>query len=122
KSILLQSQASSSFTKKTEIEVENLMELKEALKLSPDIIMLDDFSSDDIRTAIEIIQKRPNHVRPLIEVSGGMSEQNLDQFLIPGVDIISIGALTHSVTAIDFSLKIKEVVSFNSIGESYNAN
>lgn len=122
KSILLQSQVSSSFTKKTDIEVENLIELKEALKLSPDIILLDDFSPGDIRTAIEIIHKRPKQVQPLIEVSGGISEQNIEQFLIPGVNIISIGALTHSVTAIDFSLKIKEVIPIKSSGESNNAN
>ncbi|MFX0151557.1 MAG: carboxylating nicotinate-nucleotide diphosphorylase [Candidatus Hodarchaeota archaeon] len=120
RSILLQSQTSSSFTKKIDIEVENLIEFKEALKLSPDIIMLDNFSSSDIRAAIEIMQKRTNHIRPLIEVSGGISEQNIEKFLIPGVDIISIGSLTHSVLAIDFSLKINGIVPFNSSGESNN--
>ncbi|MFX0209170.1 MAG: carboxylating nicotinate-nucleotide diphosphorylase [Candidatus Hodarchaeota archaeon] len=122
KSILLQSQASSSFTKKIEIEVENLIEFKEALELLPDIIMLDNFSTRNIRAAIEIIQKKPKHNRPLIEVSGGISKHNIDKFLIPGVDIISVGALTHSVTAIDFSLKINHVVTSSSSGESINAN
>ncbi|MFX0170367.1 MAG: carboxylating nicotinate-nucleotide diphosphorylase [Candidatus Hodarchaeota archaeon] len=122
KSILLQSQASTSFTKKIDIEVENLGDFKEALKLSPDIIMLDNFSPSDIRAAIEIIEKKPNHIRPLIEVSGGISEQNIENVLIPGVDIISIGALTHSVKAIDFSLKINEILPFNSSGESNNDN
>ncbi|MFX0123329.1 MAG: carboxylating nicotinate-nucleotide diphosphorylase [Candidatus Hodarchaeota archaeon] len=112
--ILNQSKKMTSFTKKVEIEVENLSELKIALKTSPDIIMLDDFSTDDIHAAIEIVKQTSNQIRPLIEVSGGITDQNIDRFLIPGIDIISMGMLTHSVKAIDFSLRI---ISSSATGE-----
>jgi nicotinate-nucleotide pyrophosphorylase (carboxylating) len=106
-----------SFTKKVEIEVENLSEFRIALKTSPDIIMLDDFSTDDIHTAISIVKQVSDQVRPLIEVSGGITDQNIDKFLIPGIDIISMGMLTHSVKAIDFSLRIMKILSSSPIGE-----
>ncbi len=104
--ILNQSKVKTSFTKKVDIEVENISELKQSLRLSPEIIMLDDFSISDIQTAIEIVEKNNRVPRPLIEISGGISEQNITKYFIPGIDIISIGSLTHSVAAIDFSLKI----------------
>ncbi|UCG00388.1 MAG: carboxylating nicotinate-nucleotide diphosphorylase [Candidatus Heimdallarchaeota archaeon] len=108
--ILNQSLNKTSFTKKVEIEVENLSELRMALKASPDIIMLDDFSTEDIHLAIDIIKQTSDQVRPLIEVSGGINDQNIDAFLIPGVDIISMGMLTHSTLAIDFSLRIMNIL------------
>lgn len=121
-SILLnQSEKVTSFTKKVDIEVENLTELKIALKFSPEIIMLDDFSINDILKAIEIVRKSFKHDPPLIEISGGITDQNIEDYFIPGVDIISVGALTHSVQALDFSLKIIGVLSYregeNSIGD-----
>ena len=107
----------SSFTKKVDIEVENLQELLKALKFSPEIVMLDDFSIDDIHKAIKIIQHSSEPLKPLIEVSGGISEHNFNEYLIPGINIISLGALTHSVKSIDFSLKIKDSLPSTSIGE-----
>ena len=115
--ILNQSKITTSFTKKVDIEVESLSELKMALKLSPEIIMLDDFSTEDIQAAIEIVKQDSKQKCPLIEVSGGISEQNIDIYLIPGIDIISMGSITHSVTAIDFSLKIMKTVSSEPTGE-----
>ncbi len=116
--IFNQSKNKTSFTKKVDIEVENLSELKKALKLSPDIIMLDNFSINDIQAAIEIVRQESPQTRPLIEVSGGISEQNIDMYLIPGIDVISLGSLTHSVKAIDFSLKILKVISSTRNGET----
>lgn len=115
--ILNQSMKMTSFTKKVEIEVENLSELRIALKASPDIIMLDDFSTDDIHAAIDIVKQTSDQVHPLIEVSGGITDQNIDEFLIPGVDIISMGMLTHSAIAIDFSLRIMKKISSSPTGE-----
>jgi len=111
-----------SFSKKIEIEVENLDELKTALILSPDIIMLDDFKIKDIQEAIKIVQQTSNPVKPLIEVSGGISEKNIDEYLIPGINIISIGALTHSIKSIDFSLKIEDRLGSEDKGEDFNGN
>ncbi len=120
--VLNQSRYNTSFTKKVDIEVENLSELKIASRLSPDIIMLDNFSIDDIQAAIEIVKQDSKQVHPLIEVSGGISEQNIDMYLIPGIDIISIGTLTHSVTAIDFSLKVMRTISSDPTGEIDNVD
>ncbi|MFX0085010.1 MAG: carboxylating nicotinate-nucleotide diphosphorylase, partial [Candidatus Hodarchaeota archaeon] len=111
-----------SFSKKIEIEVENLDELKSVLSLSPDIIMLDNFKIKDIQEAIKIVQQTSNHIKPLIEVSGGISEKNIDNYIIPGVNIISIGALTHSVTSMDFSLKIKDILNSEPNGGNFSDN
>ncbi len=111
-----------SFSKKIEIEVENLDELKSVLSLSPDIIMLDNFKIKDIQEAIKIVQQTSNHIKPLIEVSGGISEKNIDDYLISGVNIISIGALTHSVPSMDFSLKIKDKLNSEHNGGNFNDN
>jgi len=95
-----------SFSKKIEIEVENLKEFQIALAYKPDIIMLDDFSIDMIQKALKSLENLSIESRPLIEVSGGISDNNLKKYLINGIDIISIGSLTHSVKSIDFSLNI----------------
>ncbi len=96
----------SSFTKKIDIEVETMEEFEEVLESDPDIIMLDDFTPDQIRKSIEILNSHKLRKKPLIELSGGINADNIENYLLNGVDIISIGALTHSVKSIDFSLKI----------------
>ncbi|UCE14068.1 MAG: carboxylating nicotinate-nucleotide diphosphorylase [Candidatus Heimdallarchaeota archaeon] len=116
--LLNQSKEVTSFSKKVDIEVENIAELKIALKFSPEIIMLDEFSINDIREAIEIVRTKSKQNPPLIEISGGITEQNIEDYFIPGVDIISVGALTHSVQALDFSMKICEVMPFREGEES----
>ncbi|MFX0120900.1 MAG: carboxylating nicotinate-nucleotide diphosphorylase [Candidatus Hodarchaeota archaeon] len=118
--ILNKTKNMTSFTKKVDIEVENLSELKEALKLTPDIIMLDNFSIEDIYSAIEIVRNASKQPYPLIEVSGGISDQNIEKYLIAGIDIISMGNLTHSVKSIDFSLKIIKPMSSFSSGETHS--
>ncbi|MCK4847421.1 MAG: carboxylating nicotinate-nucleotide diphosphorylase [Candidatus Heimdallarchaeota archaeon] len=97
----------SSFTKKIDIEVETIEEFEEVLESDPDIIMLDDFSPDLIRKSIELMNNHKLIKKPLIEISGGIDAANIKNYLLTGVDIISIGALTHSVKSIDFSLKIQ---------------
>ncbi|MGB4521337.1 MAG: hypothetical protein WBI28_05340 [Candidatus Omnitrophota bacterium] len=73
-----------------------------ALKLKPDIIMLDNMNIKDIRKAVLI----RNSLTPKLEASGGIHLQNVKQFAATGVDMISIGALTHSVKSIDISLEV----------------
>ncbi len=97
----------SSFTKKIDIEVESIKEFEEVLESDPDIIMLDDFTPDQVNESIKILNRNKLSKKPLIEISGGISADNIKNYLLPGVDIISIGALTHSVKSIDFSLKIQ---------------
>lgn len=83
-----------------EVEVTNIEQLEEALKLSVEHIMLDNMRPEEIKKSVELIDGRA-----YIEVSGGVRLDNLAQYLIEGVSGISIGALTHSVKNIDISLE-----------------
>ncbi|MBE6714762.1 MAG: carboxylating nicotinate-nucleotide diphosphorylase [Ruminococcaceae bacterium] len=89
-------------TLKIEVEVEDFDQLNEALDAGADIIMLDNMSCEDMRKAVEIVNGRA-----YLEASGNMGERELSEVAATGVDIISIGALTHSVKAMDISLKFK---------------
>lgn len=84
------------------VEVRNEAELDEALPLRPDYILLDNMSNDEIRTAV---QRAAGKVR--LEASGGITLDNVRAVAETGVDRISIGALTHSVQALDISMRIK---------------
>lgn len=86
---------------KTEVEVRSLEELNEALAAGADVIMLDNMSPELMKQAVEI-----TNGRALLEASGGITAETLREAALSGVDIISIGALTHSVKAFDISMKI----------------
>ncbi|HID56653.1 TPA: carboxylating nicotinate-nucleotide diphosphorylase [Candidatus Poribacteria bacterium] len=88
-------------TMKIEVEVETLEGVEEALRAHVDIIMLDNMPIEMIRQAVSMIDGRA-----LVEVSGGISLKNVRQIAEIGVDIISIGALTHSAAPIDMSMKL----------------
>ena len=87
--------------KPIEVETENLQELKEALEAGADIIMLDNYSLEDIYKAVEITGGRAK-----LEVSGNVTLATLRELAETGVDYISIGALTKHVQAIDLSMRI----------------
>ena len=82
------------------VEVHHLTELSEALELGVSHIMLDNFSSEQIAAAIAL---KPPQVT--YEVSGGVNLENMDEFLIKGIDAISMGCLTQGAPAVDISLK-----------------
>ena len=86
--------------KPVEIEVESLVELDEALEAGADIIMLDNFSLDDMRTAVASASGRAK-----LEASGGITADTLIPIAETGVDYISIGAITKDVKAIDLSMR-----------------
>lgn len=86
---------------KIEVEVGNFEELNEALAAKADVIMLDNMTIADMKKAVGITNKRA-----LLEASGNVSLENVRAIAETGVDIISIGALTHSVKATDISMKI----------------
>lgn len=88
------------FVRKIEVEVENLEMLQEALDAGADIIMLDNMSDDDMRTAVEMVKGKAE-----IECSGNVTKENLERLVDIGVDYISSGALTHSSPILDLSLK-----------------
>ena len=89
-------------TLKIEVEVETKEQLAEALDAGADIIMLDNMSNDLMRECVGIVAGRA-----LVEASGNMGEKSLREVAETGVDIISIGALTHTVKAADISLKFQ---------------
>lgn len=86
---------------KVELEVRNLDELNQALDAGVDVIMLDNMSPEMMKKAVKITDGKA-----LLEASGGITNETLRAVAETGVDIISIGALTHSVKAFDISLKI----------------
>jgi nicotinate-nucleotide pyrophosphorylase (carboxylating) len=85
-----------------EVEVTNIQEALEAVEAGADIIMLDNMSPDEMRQAVQLVSGRAK-----IEASGGITLANVRQVAMTGVDIISIGALTHSYQALDISLEIE---------------
>lgn len=87
--------------KPVEVETENLEELAQALKAGADIIMLDEFSLEDMRTAVII-----NAGKSKLEASGGINEDTLVPIAETGVDFISIGALTKDLKAVDLSMRL----------------
>ncbi|MHB0807581.1 carboxylating nicotinate-nucleotide diphosphorylase [Stutzerimonas nitrititolerans] len=89
--------------KPVEVEVESLGELEQALAAGVDIVMLDELSLDDMRTAVAI-----NAGRAKLEASGGISDETLRSIAETGVDYISIGALTKHVQAIDLSMRLAQ--------------
>lgn len=86
---------------KIEVEVENLKELEEAIEAGADIVMLDNMSVESMREAVKFTAGRVK-----IEASGNMSLENIRDVAETGVDLISIGSLTHSAPAADISMKI----------------
>lgn len=89
-----------------ECEVKNLAEIVGAIKAGSDIIMLDNFSLDQAKAAMMEIKKMDVPKRIKVEISGGISPQNIVDYAKLGPDIISLGYLTHSSTSVDFSLEI----------------
>ncbi len=90
-------------TVKIEVEVRTLDELKEALSVNCEIIMLDNMSCDEMREAVKITDGKA-----LLEASGNITAENIRAVAETGVNIISLGALTHSVKAFDISMKINK--------------
>ena len=87
-----------------EVEAKTMGEVKEACRAGADIILLDNMTPARVRTAVLAIAGRAR-----VEVSGGVNFETLRDYALPGVDLISIGALTHSVAAADLSLDLKPV-------------
>ena len=89
-------------TVKIEVETRTLDEVREALEAGADIIMLDNMSNETMAEAVKIVDGKA-----LLEASGNLTKERLRSVAQLGVDILSIGALTHSVTAFDISMRMK---------------
>ncbi|TCI43322.1 carboxylating nicotinate-nucleotide diphosphorylase [Exiguobacterium sp. SH3S2] len=94
--------AQNGHTTPIEVEVETIEQLREAIAASPDIIMLDNRSSEELKAWVALV---PSHITT--EASGGITVDTIAAYRGTGVDVISIGQLTHSVTALDCSLNLK---------------
>ncbi|MCL1918018.1 MAG: carboxylating nicotinate-nucleotide diphosphorylase [Peptococcaceae bacterium] len=86
---------------KIEVECETLADVRRAVELKADVIMLDNMNLEDMREAVSYIAGRA-----LVEASGGIDEDSIADVAETGVDVISLGCLTHSVQAMDFSLVV----------------
>jgi nicotinate-nucleotide pyrophosphorylase (carboxylating) len=88
-----------------EVEVESLSEFEEALAARPDIVMLDEFSQADMRTAVALNRRHGSPVK--IEASGSVSLETVRAIAETGVDYISIGGITKHVRAVDLSMRLE---------------
>jgi nicotinate-nucleotide pyrophosphorylase (carboxylating) len=98
-----------SFSKKIEVEVAKVADALKAAEAGADIIMLDNFSPKQIKEAVESLKKAGFFGKILLEASGGITAENLLEYAATHVDVISLGELTHSAKALDFSLEIIQV-------------
>jgi nicotinate-nucleotide pyrophosphorylase (carboxylating) len=98
-----------SFSKKIEIEVTSLEDALKAAKAGADIIMLDNFSPAKVKETESFLTKKGVRSKMLLEASGGITEKNILRYAAAGVDIVSVGEITHSVKALDISLEIVKV-------------
>ena len=91
---------------KVECEVTDLQSAIEAINFGADVIMLDNFSPQEVENATRVLKELGLRQKCLLEISGGISLANVSQFAKSNPDIISVGSLTHSVKSVDFSLEV----------------
>ncbi len=96
-----------SFTKKIEVETTTPGQAVEAAVAGADIILLDNMSPQDVKKSLNLLAQKKIRGQIMIEVSGGVTKENLASYAIPGVDVISVGAITHSSKSIDMSLELR---------------
>ena len=95
-----------SFSKKIEVEVTRVEDALKAAKAGADIIMLDNFHPKQIEKAVKTLKKSGFYGKVLLEASGGITAKNILEFASTGVDVVSLGEITHSVKALNISLEI----------------
>jgi nicotinate-nucleotide pyrophosphorylase (carboxylating) len=98
-----------SFTKKIEVEVRSTEEATEAAGAGADIVMFDNMNPHEIQRCIAVLREKGLKEGRLFEASGGITEENLADYASSGVDIVSMGSLTHSVRSLDVKLEIEMV-------------
>jgi nicotinate-nucleotide pyrophosphorylase (carboxylating) len=97
---VIQAKRQAPHTMKIEVEVENLAGLAEAIQAGADVVLLDNMDTDMLAASVKAAEGRV-----LLEASGGVNLETVAAIAATGVDLISVGALTHSATAVDLSLK-----------------
>jgi nicotinate-nucleotide pyrophosphorylase (carboxylating) len=95
-----------SFTKKVEVEVTTPEQAVEAAQAGADIVLLDNMTAKKVERSVSLLKSKNLRDRVLVEASGGIRKENLASYAKTGVDVISVGAITHSAPAINMSLEI----------------
>ncbi len=98
-----------SFTMKIEVEVTTIEDAQTAVKAGADIIMFDNMSPKTMAQALRLLKKTESSKHVQFEASGGITLDNIEEYAQAGVDLISIGAITNSSKALDFSLEIRKI-------------
>ena len=91
---------------KIEVEVRDLKELQEAISARSESVMLDNFTPSQVQEALKVLKKNAPHI--LVEISGGLNQENISHYALPGVHVLSVGALTHSIRSSDLSFLIMD--------------
>jgi len=104
---IARAKAQASFTKKIEVEVEDLDGMDRAAELGADIIMFDNMDPADIVRGVEILRQRGLRSRVVLEASGGITPGNIEAYASTGIDVISLGWLTRNARWIDLSLEME---------------
>ncbi len=99
-----------SFTKKVEVEVSSAEDAVVAARAGADVVMLDNLTPSEVMRAVEMLIREGLRDRVILEVSGGITADNVDEYAALGIDVISMGALTHSASSLDLSLEVVEVL------------
>jgi nicotinate-nucleotide pyrophosphorylase (carboxylating) len=95
-----------SFTKKVEVEVTTPDQAVEAAQVGADIVLLDNMTTKEVERSVSLLKAKSLRDRVIVEASGGIRKENLASYAKTGVDVISVGAITHSAPAIDMSMEI----------------
>jgi len=95
-----------SFTKKIEVEATSPNQAVEAALAGADIVLLDNMPPQEVKKSLNLLEAKKLRNRLLIEVSGGITRDNLASYVKTGADVISVGSITHSAQAIDMSLEL----------------
>jgi nicotinate-nucleotide pyrophosphorylase (carboxylating) len=98
--------AKASFTKKIEVEATSPNQAMEAVHAGADIVLLDNMTPQEVQKSVDLLEAKKLRGRVLVEVSGGITRDNLASYVETGVDVISVGSITHSAKAIDMSLEL----------------
>lgn len=100
--------AAGGFAIKVEVECQTVQEAHAAIEAGADVVMLDNFSPEELKKAAkEIKDTHGRGIRaPLVEVSGGLTEKNVEGYVCPDIDIISTSSIHQGVGHVDFSLKV----------------
>jgi nicotinate-nucleotide pyrophosphorylase (carboxylating) len=94
--------------RKIEVEVESTDTAVAAARAGADIIMFDNMTPDEVRITLSVLEGLDLKKGLIIEISGSVNDENIGEYAIPGVDVISVGALTHSVRNFDVSLDLRK--------------